>query len=248
MTRGHSRQAFSGGRRACVFCGPSLSGHTPPDGVDVYPPATRGAVADAARAGYEVIGLIDGAIEQAERVPLTELRSVLARPGIVVLGGASVGAVRAVQLEATGMRGVGRVFRLLRRHSLSDSDEVFLLHAPASLRYRALTIPLVNVRFTMRRLRRERHIGAAEEQALVAHLQDVPWFDRDRGALAAAVYRTCGGVRSAGVLQSFDRFYRDVKQEDARALCLQAQRHIVARPARGAAGCPSSHSFGVLRA
>jgi hypothetical protein len=234
--------------RACVFCGPSLSGKTPPEGIDVYPPATRGAFAAAVSAGYEVMGFIDGAIEQADRVPLAELRSVLERPGIVVLGGASMGAVRAVQLESAGMRGVGRVFRLLRRRSLSDSDEVFLLHAPGTLRYRPLTMPLVNVRFTLRRLRRAGHIAAAEEQALVAYLRDVPWFDRDSGAVAAAVYRTCGGARSANVLQSFDRLYRDVKHEDAMALCLEMQRIVLgSRRSRGV-GYVGIHPFGLRRA
>lgn len=232
--------------RACIFCGPSLSGHTPPHGVDILPPARRGALSAAVSAGYKTIGFIDGAVEQADRVPLGELRTVLAQPNVLFLGGASIGAVRAVQLEAEGMRGVGRVFRLLRRRSLSDSDEVFLLHAPASLRYRPLTIPLVNIRFTMRRLRRAGHIAVAEEQALVAYMRHVPWFDRDRHALSAAVYRTCGGSRSGLVLQSFDRLYRDVKQEDAMAVCVAIQRYI--HSSQRSLGRLGVHPFGLRRA
>ena len=228
--------------RACVFGGPSLSGHAHPDGVDIYPPLVRGGLAAAVSAGYGVIGFIDGAVEQPDRVPRSELRAALAHPGVLLLGGASMGAVRAAQLERAGMRGVGRVFRLLRRGSLSDSDEVFVLHAPESLRYRPLTIALVNIRFTMRGLCRAGHITAAEEQALVAYMRDVPWFDRDRHALSAAVYRTCGGSRSARVLQSFDRLYRDVKHEDAVAVCVAIQRHLhisQRSPAVGGVGVPS---------
>lgn len=235
-------------RRACVFCGPSLSGHAPPHGVDVYPPATRGAVAEAVNAGYKAIGFIDGALEQADRVPLAELRTALARPGVLLLGGASMGAVRAAQLEAAGMRGVGRIFRLLRRGSLSDSDEVSLLHAPGSLRYRPLTIPLVNIRFTLRRLRRARYIAASEEQALVAYMQDVPWFDRDRHALSAAVYITCGASRSGRVLQFFDRLYRDVKREDAMAVCLAIQQHIHFSQRSRAVRSMGAHPSGLWRA
>jgi len=212
--------------RACIFCGPSLSGHTAPYGVDVYGPASRVAISEAVSAGYRVIAFIDGALEDAERVPLAELKTVLARPGIVLLGGASMGAVWAARLHAAGMHGVGRVFRLLRRGSLSDSDEVFVLHAPQSLRYRPLTIPLVNVRFTMRRLRRAGYVSGPEEQAVIAYMRDVPWFDRDRQALSAAIYRTCGGFRSAGMLQLFDRVYRDAKQEDAIAVCAAIQQHM----------------------
>ena len=137
-----------------------------------------------------------------------------------------MGAVRAAQLRARGMRGIGRVFRLLRRRSFADSDEVLLLHAPGALRYRPLTIPLVNIRYTLRRLRHAGHIAAVEEEALVAYMRDVPWFDRDRGALSAAAYTICGGIRSARVLHSFERLYRDVKQEDAIAVCRAIQRHV----------------------
>ena len=201
--------------RPCVFCGPSMSAGERPAGVHVYPPATRGAVLDAVNAGHTVIGLIDGAVDPGERVPLTELRDVIARPGVRLIGGASMGAVHAVQLESDGMAGIGRVFRLFRRGTLTDSDEVYVLHAPAALRYRVLTLPLVNIRYTLRRLRRAGHITAQEEAALVACMREVPWFDRDGRSLSAAVYRTCGSARSAQVLQRFDCLYRDVKQEDA---------------------------------
>ena len=221
---------------ACIFCGPSLSGLAPPQHVDVYPPATRGALAQAANAGYKVIGFIDGALEQADRVPLSELRATLARPGVVLFGGASMGAVWAARLRTSGMRGVGRVFRLMHRRSLDDSDEVLLLHAPDTLRYRPLTIPLVNIRYTLRRMRRAGHIAPVEEKALVAYMRDVPWFDRDRHALSAAAYTTCG-VRSGRVLHAFDRLYRDVKQEDAIAVCRAMQRHIC----RSQTGRPSEH-------
>jgi hypothetical protein len=178
------------------------------------------------RAGYSVIGIIDGALDSDEPVPLAELREALANPGLHLIGGASMGAVRAVQLERAGMQGVGRIFRLFRRGSLSDSDEVYLLHAPAALRYRPLTLPLVNIRYTARRLRRAGHITAADEGAIIAYMRDVPWFDRDRQALSAAVYRSCGRSRSTQVLQSFDRMYRDVKQEDALAVVSAVNEHV----------------------
>ena len=134
-------------RQACIFAGPSLSGHTLPPHIHRLPPATRGALRAAVRSGYTRIGFVDGALEENERLPLREICEALATPGVMLLGGASMGAVCAVQLESEGMRGVGRVFRLLRRGSLIDSDEVYVLHAPAGLHYRCLTIPLVNIRY-----------------------------------------------------------------------------------------------------
>jgi hypothetical protein len=48
--------------RAAAFCGPSLGRFLPPPGIDVHPPARRGSLAEAVRAGYRRIGLIDGAL------------------------------------------------------------------------------------------------------------------------------------------------------------------------------------------
>jgi hypothetical protein len=204
--------------RACVFSGPSLAGHVAPHEIDVLPPATRGAVTAATSLGYTRIGFIDGAIEQRSRVPLRELRQALATPEVRVFGGASMGAIRAVQLEAAGMRGVGRVFRLLRRGSLTDTDEIYVLHAPAALRYRSLTLPLVNIRYTLRSLRRSGHLQISEEHAIMQYMRAVPWFDRDRHSLSAATYAVCGPSRCAKVMQAFDSLYRDVKREDALSL------------------------------
>jgi hypothetical protein len=116
------------------------------------------------------------------------------------------------------MRGSGRIFRLFRRGVLTDSDEVFMLHAPAALRYRALTLPLVNVRYTLRSMRRYGELDAAEERAIAAYLQDIPWYDRDKRSVIAAVFTICGSARRARVMNAFETIYRDVKREDALSL------------------------------
>src|SRR5688572_4699287 len=87
----------------CVFAGPSLAGQSVPAEIEMFPPATRGALTAAVTSGYTRIGLVDGAVEASERLSLRELRDALAVPGVTVLGGASMGAVRAVQLESSGM-------------------------------------------------------------------------------------------------------------------------------------------------
>ena len=149
-------------RSACIFAGPSLAGRPLPPGIHGFPPATRGALTAALSSGYSRIGLVDGAIDEGERLPLRELREALATPSIQLVGGASMGALRAAQLESEGMQGVGRVYRLFRRGSLIDRDEVYVLHAPAALRYRCLTLPLVNIRYTLRAVRLAGHVTVAE--------------------------------------------------------------------------------------
>jgi hypothetical protein len=221
-----NRSVIKTSKHTCVFAGPSLAGHTLPPDVEALPPATRGTLTAAVRSGYTRIGFIDGAVEESERLPLRELREALATPGVTLYGGASMGAVRAAQLESEGMHGVGRVFRLFRRGSLTDSDEVYLLHAPAALHYRCLTIPLVNIRYTLRAMRLARRLSSVEEHALISYMRDVPWFDRDRHSLSAAVYDTCGGSRSTRIMQAFDSFYRDVEQEDALSVVSQLRYRV----------------------
>ena len=161
-------------RNTCIFAGPSLAGHTAPPQIETFPPATRGALTAALASGYTRIGFVDGAIEESERVPLRELREALATPGVTVLGGASMGAIRAVQLASDGMRGHGRVFRLFRRGSLTDRDEVYVLHAPGTLHYRCLTIPLVNIRYTFRALRLADRLSRGEEHARPSKHSAIP--------------------------------------------------------------------------
>ena len=212
--------------RACVFAGPSTAGQSL-DGFELRPPASRGALIEAARSGFTRLAFIDGAIDPGEQVPLRELREVLAMPQVQVFGAASMGAVRAVQLAHSGMRGAGRVFRLFRRGALTDSDEVFVLHAPAALRYRPLTLPLINIRYTLRSLRRCGELAPAEERDIAGYMREIPWFDRDKRSVIAAVFAVCGSTRRARVMKAFEFAYRDVKQEDALSLLsmLKAETH-----------------------
>ncbi len=213
-----NRSAKKAAKKACIFAGPSLAGLPVPPEIDSFPPATRGALRAALASGYKRIGFIDGAIEGSDRVPLRELRAAFATPGVTVLGGASMGAVRAVQLQSAGMGGHGHVYRLLRKGSLTGCDEVYVLHAPAALQYRCLTLPLVNIRYTLRAMRLSGHLSRDQEHAVLGYMQYVPWFDRDRHSLSAAASSTCGVTARIRLMQTFELMYRDIKREDAMSL------------------------------
>ena len=212
-------------RRACVFVGPSLSEHVDAFEVTRLPPAKAGDLLAAVDAGYQAIGIVDGALDPAECLTLAELASVLRTPGVTVFGGGSMGAVWAAQLQEYGMRGVGRIFRLLRRRAIQDSDELYVLHAPAELGYRCLTLPLINVRFTLRHMRRARRISRGEEQALVTYLKGIPWFDRDFPRIASAADQVCNSALRTKIVNSFNGHYRNAKRDDALAVIAALHRH-----------------------
>src|SRR3546814_19886665 len=96
------------GQEIAVFAGPSLREALPP-GFKLLPPAKQGDVFGVARSRPLAIGLIDGYFEQAPAVWHKEILWALSQ-GIHVFGAASMGALRAADLQAYGLRGVGKIF------------------------------------------------------------------------------------------------------------------------------------------
>ena len=201
--------------RMCVFSGPSLGRYVFHASVDVYPPAGRGSIIAAVAAGYKRIGLIDGLIDEDNWLTGHEIVNALRSRTIRILGGASMGAIRAAELGPVGMRGVGHVFRVFRRRIVRDNDEVYVLHAPRELHYRCLTIPLINVRFTLRTLRRAGWLGLAQEAAITRLMKKVPWPERDLPSLCKAAKAVLGESKHERFMQRFTESYRDIKREDA---------------------------------
>jgi hypothetical protein len=128
-----------------AFLGPSFSGAT--GGIQRRPPARQGDVWRALHDGAKAIALIDGVFEQAPSVWHHEILDALAE-GVPVFGGASMGALRAAELQKFGMVGVGQIFRWYASGEIIDDAEVALLHADAEHQFRPLTIPQVNVRWS----------------------------------------------------------------------------------------------------
>ena len=136
--------------RAVIFAGPSLPlAFRPPDpALEWRPPVKQGEVYEASRSGPAIIGIIDGYFEVTPTVWHKEILWAMAQ-GIHVYGSASIGALRAAELYPFGMNGVGRIFAAYRDGSLTDDDEVAVLHGPEELGYPVLTEAMVNIRATL---------------------------------------------------------------------------------------------------
>ena len=205
--------------RIVVFAGPSL----PPDRRPADPrlvwrgPAMAGDVLRLSGLGTAAVVLIDGVFDEVPSVRHKELL-VLMGEGVPVLGGASMGALRAAELQAFGMVGVGRVFAAYARGSLTGDDEVALAHAPEQLDWRPLSEALVNVRATVQRAVRARVIDAATARALFAAAREVFFRERTWPMVLDRVRR---GSRSLSAFEAWLPAGRvDVKAEDAMA-CVQ---------------------------
>ena len=218
--------------RAIVFAGPSL----PPDGrpgilgLDWRGPVKQGDVFRATLSCPEVIGIIDGHFEVMPTVWHKEILWAMAQ-GIHVYGAASIGALRAAELDTFGMTGVGQIYEMYRDGVLQDDDEVAVLHGPAELGYPILAEAMVNIRATLTRAAALGLIDGATLHALIrtgkaifykkrsyAHLLEVAAQD---GVDPAVLGRLAPFLASQTVEQ---------KRVDALAMMEAIRDHLARRP------------------
>lgn len=190
-----------------AFLGPSLPAAEARG--TVLPPARKGDVWRAlVRYRPAAIALIDGVFESEPSVWHHEILDAL-DAGVRVFGGASMGALRAAELRARGMIGVGRIFEWYRDGRITDDSEVALLHAGAEHGFRPLTVPLVNVRWAAECARRAHVLRPAEGRALVSAAERIFYQERTWPRVLEAL--------AAPARARWERFeVPDLKAEDAR--------------------------------
>lgn len=203
--------------KACVFAGPSLYGIAVPRGVTRFGPAALGSVYRAVEAGYQRIGIVDGLFGNVPSVWHKEILYALC-VGAEVAGAASMGALRAAELNSLGMVGIGRIYRLFRSGHWTDDDEVAVTHATEYLEFRPLSEAMCNFRFTLRRLRRIGTIDRPVEMEISARLKARHFSARTREELSRIVAAVTGQAESLRIEQCFANEYVDAKADDARAL------------------------------
>ncbi|MFI8105465.1 TfuA-like protein [Streptomyces sp. NPDC086023] len=213
-----------------VYVGPTLNRGEEPllhaPGVRALPPARHGDLFDPAIAAGDTVVLIDGLYHQAPALRHKEILAALAR-GVRVIGAASIGALRAAELHAFGMTGVGAVFRSYVEGLVDGDDEVAVGQEPdAGLR--ALTWALVNAAHVLRLAEGEGLVSGRTASELLAHLRQVYYPQRTTAAVLA-VFRRYGSRELASWFEErlrADRHFGNLKRLDA----LDAVR-VALRPA-----------------
>jgi len=203
--------------QTCLFAGPSLyafQGDISP--IDRFGPIAMGGLFRAVESGYTRVGIVDGMFGNVPSVWHKEILFALSE-GVQVVGAASMGALRAVELAGLGMHGLGRIYRMFRCGAWTDDDEVAVLHAPAELGYRPLSDAMANIRFTLRRLARGPWIGRDLEVSLVAAMKAKHFSVRTREALRGEARRLTGAT-AVGLMEVYDQHYLDAKALDAAML------------------------------
>ena len=162
-----------------IFVGPTLPAEKAREELDaIYlPPASEGDVYRAACRKAKAIGIIDGYFQCTPAVWHKEILWAMAQ-GIRVYGSASMGALRAAELAAFGMEGIGKIFEAYRDGALEDDDEVAVIHSSAERGYQTYSVAMVNIRATFQAAETAGVIRPATRQKLDQISKDFFYQDR----------------------------------------------------------------------
>jgi hypothetical protein len=179
---------------------------------NAFPPAERGTLAQLLDEQPTTVVLVDGRFHDVLAVGHTEILQLL-NAGFEVWGLGSVGAIRAAELHAAGMRGWGVVYRHYLERPNTPDDEVALLHNPEPP-YDPISEPMLHLRVAIDHLAR---IGAIDQNIAdhaKRHLAGAWFGDRTVAELARLLGRNVSR-RVSQELASFDRFR--IKTHDLRS-------------------------------
>jgi hypothetical protein len=159
-----------------IFLGPSMSTEKAKSIFDAEyrPPAKKG---DFLRLGLlseiSMVGLVDGMFMQDYPPTPIEVYQLVAKKNIIVVGAASLGALRAVELERFGMIGIGKIFELYRTGKVNADDEVAVTFDETS--YKLQSEAMIDIRFNLF-LAEKRGIISTHIRKMLSHVAKKVYF------------------------------------------------------------------------
>lgn len=152
------------------------------------PPAQAGDVLRVLRLKPVAIVILDGRFESTAAVWHKEIAIALQK-GVPVIGAASMGALRAAEMQRYGMTGIGKIYEDYLLGRLEDDDEVALIHAISG---EPLSDPMVSIRATVEKARSSGILSDWGADAILTNTKEQFYSER---SLKTAIE----AVRSTGV-------------------------------------------------
>lgn len=203
-----------------VFLGPSLE-RAAAEAVlaaTYLPPVSLGDLCAVVGRRPDAIVIIDGYFEQVPTVWHKEVLYAISE-GIPVYGGGSMGAIRASELAAFGMIGVGQIFERFLSGRYTDDDEVAILHAPFADGSRALSDAMANLRSGLEEAGQQGILDDRWQRELIAAGKALHYPDRSWGALYAHGRAVGMPAADLAALEAWvEDHHPDQKRDDARAV------------------------------
>ncbi len=158
-----------------IFLGPSLS-HEKARKVfdaDYRPPAKKGDFLQlAADPNVKMVGFVDGVFLQDYPPTPIEVYQLARKEGVILAGAASLGALRAVELEKFGMIGIGKIFQLYKTGRVDADDEVAVTFAPEG-DYRLQSEAMIDIRYNLFLARKKQVIGKNAKNLLAKVAKEI---------------------------------------------------------------------------
>ena len=160
-----------------IFLGPSLSREKARKifDADYRPPARKGdflrLAADFA-AVEMTVGFIDGVFLQDYPPTPIEVYHLARKNGVLLAGAASLGALRAVELEKFGMVGIGKIFQLYKTGKLNADDEVAVTFASEG-DYQLQSEAMIDIRYNLYLAHKKEVISEKAKSVLVQLAKEI---------------------------------------------------------------------------
>ena len=177
-------------------------------------PVFRGNVEKAVKEGYKLIGIIDGIFFSKSAVTHKEIVRAI-EAGVTVVGGCSMGALRASELDVHGMIGVGKIYDCYRGGRIEDDDEVAVTTNPDT--FEAVSSPMVNIRETFRAACKEEIIDKESCKLLTDLAKKTHYGERSYFGITkeASKEKILSEEKSLELLNYCRDNEKDIKREDA---------------------------------
>lgn len=216
-----------------IYLGPSLS-HEKARSIlpeaDYRGPAKKGDLLKlASDPDVKLVGLVDGVFLQDYPPTPIEVYQLARKQGVVIAGAASLGALRAVELEKFGMVGIGKIFELYKKGRLSADDEVAVTFSPDG-DYRLQSEAMVDIRFNLFLAKKKGVIGTKSKRIIARVAKEIYFPQRNYPDIIEETKRRHGPLD--GDLDAFQHYVsasrRSLKEMDAIRLVRYFKQRVAA--------------------
>ncbi len=180
---------------------------------DYRPPARKGDFNRLAKEGVQFVGFIDGVFLQDYPPTPIEVYNLLQNKNTTLIGAASLGALRAVELEKFGMIGIGKIFELYKKGILDSDDEVAVTFSEQD--YQLQSEALVDIRYTLYHAYKDGIIDKKTKRTFIKTAKNIYFPYRNYNELFERVI----GTIEEGVQKHLEEYVkthrRSLKEEDA---------------------------------
>jgi hypothetical protein len=216
---------------AVIFVGPTLPLEAARKQLDAMycPPAAQGDVLRALANKPRLIGIIDGYFDTVPAVWHKEILYAMER-GVHVFGAASMGALRAVELEMFGMVGIGQIFEWFKSGQLEDDDEVAVAHGPAESGYLAVSDAMVNIRHAVRQAQDHGLMTEGLASSFLSAAKNLHYSQRDFRRVLQILGDQVNPAKARELTEYFGAFKPSLKEMDAVLLLERAASFLASDP------------------